>query len=77
MAHIEHTSSSYIIKDDAVEGSVGQPVEIHVEVEADGKLTIRTRRTLSNFQFTRSSPEIVRKIGELLIEASKLVDKKC
>jgi hypothetical protein len=77
MIHIEHLirTDEYCLTDD--EGR-----KIYVAVENGHLITLnrgqREQRGDCCFKFIKSTPEVVKAIGEMFVEASKLVeDKKC
>jgi guanylate kinase len=51
----------------------GRRTEIIVDVDWNGRLTVKTASEQREFVFKESKPQVVKDIGELLIEASKLI----
>lgn len=51
----------------------GRRATIMVDADWNGKITIRTMWDKEAFVFKKSDPQIIQDIGELFIEASKLI----
>ena len=49
-------------------------IRITVTIDSANRVTLKTHNCATEFKFIGSNKEMVRKIGELLIEASRLAD---
>ena len=67
IAEIRKISESYLVKN----GNIKIFVTIN---KKDNRLTIENSTNSINFTFKNSNPETIKQIGELFIEAAKLID---